>query len=68
MTTYTFLDLDPSPLTVIRELEAENAKLLAAIKRIDAINDNPAWFNKEINDVCDGILRPTRPLPQHTGK
>ncbi len=43
--------------TAMRALE-DRDKLLAAIRRIDAINDNPACFNKEINDVCDKILRP----------
>lgn len=37
-----------------REIE----RLLTAIKRIDAINDNPACYNAEINKVCDKILRP----------
>lgn len=38
--------------------DAEIARLLTAIKRIDAINDNPAHFSAEINAVCDTILRP----------
>jgi hypothetical protein len=38
--------------------QAENERLRAAISRIDAINDNPAHFNSEINEVCDKILRP----------
>ena len=33
-------------------------ELEAAIKRTDAINDNPACFNSEINEVCNKILRP----------
>jgi hypothetical protein len=32
--------------------------MLAVIKRIDGINDNPADFNTEINAECDRILRP----------
>jgi len=44
----------------IERLHAENAELLAAISRIDAINDNPACYNPEINEVCDKILRPRR--------
>jgi len=30
----------------------------AAIARIDAINDNPACFNEEINSLCGMLLRP----------
>jgi len=33
-------------------------RLRNAIQRIDGINDNPAHFNKAINDVCNTILRP----------
>jgi len=40
------------------DLTAENERLRTAIKRIDAINDNPADFNSDINEVCDSILRP----------
>jgi len=39
--------------------EAEVVRLIAAISRIDAINDNPARFIPEINEVCDEILRPS---------
>lgn len=41
-----------------RKLEADVVRLLNVIKRIDAINDNPAHFNSEINKVCDEILCP----------
>lgn len=41
----------------------EIEKLRLAILRIDAINDNPARFNVEINAVCDGILRPELTVP-----
>lgn len=41
-----------------RDLGRENALMRAALVRIDAINDNPACFSKEINDLCDPILRP----------
>lgn len=40
------------------EREAYIQQLVAALQRIDAINDNPARFNKEINDVLDTVLRP----------
>ncbi len=39
-------------------LEGQIERLMSAIERIDAINDNPARFNSEINAVCDAILRP----------
>lgn len=42
----------------LREAADEIGRLRAAISRIDAINDSPACFNKDINDVCDTILRP----------
>jgi hypothetical protein len=35
-----------------RRIEA----LEAALRRIDAINDNPAIFNKDIDDVCRAAL------------
>ncbi len=41
---------------VIDRLQEQNAKLVAAIQRIDAINDNPAIFNKDIDDVCTAAL------------
>jgi len=47
--------------TNIEEAAAEIERLMAAITRIDAINDNPACFNSEINDVCGAILRPHSP-------
>lgn len=41
------------------ELAADEIERMSlALKRIDAINDNPACFSKEINDLCDPILRP----------
>ena len=40
---------------------AEIERLYAALQRIDAINDNPADFNSEINAVLDEILRPDLP-------
>lgn len=43
---------------IIDELKAENARMRAALTRIDAINDNPACFSEEINDLCGRILRP----------
>lgn len=39
---------------LVKEVE----RLRSAISRIDSINDNPAVYNPEINDVCDTILRP----------
>lgn len=42
----------------MNKLKAENERLLTAIRRIDAINDNPYHFNSEINAECDKILRP----------
>lgn len=36
----------------------ERAVLETAVRRIDAMNDNPADFNAEINGICDAILRP----------
>lgn len=41
-----------------QDAAAEIERLYAAVRRIDAINDNPAHFNVEINEVCDSILRP----------
>ena len=32
--------------------------LEAALRRIDAINDSPATFNKDIDDVCRVALAP----------
>lgn len=32
--------------------------LEAALRRIDAINDSPACFHKDINDVCRVVLGP----------
>jgi hypothetical protein len=37
------------------------SEVRAAIQRIDGINDNPAVFNPEINEVCNGILRAGAP-------
>jgi len=45
-------------LADLEEAAVEIERLLNAIKRIDGINDNPAHFNKAINDVCNTILRP----------
>lgn len=42
----------------LEEVLDERDRLLAAIQRIDGINDNPAHYNSEINAVCDAILRP----------
>lgn len=42
----------------VAALRAEIEQLRAALVRIDAINDNPAVFNSEINALCDPILRP----------
>jgi hypothetical protein len=42
----------------VERFEAENERLMAAIWRIDAINDNMACYNPDINAVCDPILRP----------
>ena len=36
----------------------ENERLWATVRRIDAINDNPACYNPEINAECDKVLRP----------
>jgi hypothetical protein len=47
-----------SDLDRLHAKENEIARLMAALIRIDAINDNPACFNAEINAVCDTILRP----------
>jgi len=41
--------------------EVEIERLMAAIWRIDGINDNPAHYNPEINAVCDSILRRDQP-------
>jgi hypothetical protein len=35
----------------------ENERLRAWVKRIDAINDNPADFNVEIDNACTAALR-----------
>lgn len=43
---------------IAKPRQDEIDRLRAAINRIDAINDNPADFNSEINAVCDSILRP----------
>jgi len=46
--------------------QTDNARLMAAIRRIDGINDNPAHYNPAINAVCDSILR--RDQPDVAGK
>ena len=33
-----------------------NAELEAALHRINALNDNPARFNREIQDVIDSVI------------
>lgn len=33
----------------------ENERLRAALLRIDAINDNPACYNSQINDVIEAL-------------
>jgi hypothetical protein len=60
--------LDAALAEAVREREDYNGKhqaavieierLRAAVLRIDAINDSPARFSQEINEVCDTILRP----------
>jgi hypothetical protein len=35
----------------------ENERLRAWVKRIEAINDNPADFNVEIDNACAAALR-----------
>jgi hypothetical protein len=42
----------------IDQRDAEIERLRAALRRIDGINDNPACYNAEINEVLDRILRP----------
>lgn len=43
----------------IEEAVAEIERLRAALKRIDALNDNPARFNSEINKVVMQALEPS---------
>jgi hypothetical protein len=40
-------------------LEARNEQLLAALQRIDGINDNPAVFNPMIEEVLRSVLPQT---------
>jgi len=42
----------------VERFEAENERLMAAIWRIDGINDNMANYNSDINAVTEPILRP----------
>lgn len=48
-------------------LRAERDALRAVLKRIDAINDNPAWFNPEI-DAAIADLEIKRCLTEGTTK
>jgi hypothetical protein len=41
----------------IAQLEAQVGDAIMAIRRIDAINDNPACFNAEIDEVCRPFIR-----------
>jgi len=41
-----------------QEAAARIEALEAALRRIDAINDSPATFNKDIDDVCRVALAP----------
>jgi hypothetical protein len=43
-------------------LEARNEQLLAALQRIDGINDNPAVFNPMIEEVLRSVLPQTDEL------
>jgi len=42
------------------KLERRIEALEKALRRIDAINDSPAIFNKDIDDVCRAALAPER--------
>jgi hypothetical protein len=49
---------------LIRTIESQRARieaLEAALRRIDAINDSPAIFNKDIDDVCHAALTQEQP-------
>lgn len=45
-------------MDLLAQKDAEIARLRAVIARIDAINDNPADFNSDIDRECDRVLRP----------
>jgi hypothetical protein len=47
-----------------RDAADEIERLLAAIQRIDGLNDNPSQYNSAINDVCSGILRQGKQMTQ----
>jgi len=52
----TMLSMQVNDLAALREAAAEIERLLAAIKRIDSINDNPAIYNQDIEDVIQKIF------------
>lgn len=47
----------------VAPLVDEIDRLKAALLRIDGINDNPARYNSEINDVIDAALGRTHDQP-----
>ncbi len=55
----SYMSYPPHTYEDYARLSDRNADLVAAIQRIDAINDRPeCCFNSEISDICDSILRP----------
>jgi hypothetical protein len=52
------------PHLITREAAAARIEALEkALRRIDAINDNPAIFNKDFDDVCRAALAPSYSPP-----
>jgi hypothetical protein len=45
---------------ILNEAADEIERLRAALRRIDAINDNPVHFVREIDDVCRAALSPSQ--------
>ena len=50
--------LTPHLAREVQEAADRIEALEAALRRIDAINDSPACFNKDIDDVCNAALAP----------
>ena len=60
--------------SIMLEAADEIERLLAALQRIDGINDNPACFNPDIDEVLRHVLRRDQPgvagepEPEHQNK
>lgn len=47
----------PATASLLYEAAAHIERLTAALHRIDGINDNPAVYNRDINDVLERALK-----------